>query len=144
VRIGVQGGAGGSGITFLIFTDHGAGPCTLRGTPTVRFFDDQGRTPTRPSVQAEPTGMFPTIPNSGVGLVPLAASGASGTIGIRGQAAIPLQYSDNQCATAVATVSVVLPSGALMAPFQLFGNNFPGCTPAAVVVNPFQPAEGQA
>lgn len=144
MRIGVQGGAGGSGITYLIFTDHGTGPCTLRGTPTVRFVDDHGRTPARPSVEAEPTGMFPTIPNSGVGLAPLTNSGASGSSGVRGQAALPLQYSDNQCPTPAATVSVVFPSGTLTMPFRLFGSNFAGCTPAAVAVNPFQPAEGQA
>jgi hypothetical protein len=144
MRIGVEGGAGGSGITYLIFTDRGAGPCTLRGTPTVRFFDDQGRIPASPSVQAVSTGVFPTIPNSGVGLVRSTDPGASGTGGIRGQAALPLQYSDNQCPTPVARVSVVLPSGSLTVPIQLFGNNFAGCTPAAVVVNPFQPGEGQA
>jgi hypothetical protein len=144
MRGGVVGGAGGSGIAFLIFTDHGTGPCTLRGTPTLRFFDGQGRTPAKPSVRAEATGMFPTIPNSAVGLVPLADPGASGSSGVRGQAALPLQYSDNQCPTPVASVSIVFPSGTLTMPFQLFGSNFAGCTPAAVAVNPFQPAEGQA
>lgn len=144
MRVGVVGGAGGSGIAFLIFTDRGTGRCTLRGTPTVRFFDDQGRTPAKPSVRAEPTGMFPTIPNSGVGLVPLVDPGASGSSGVRGQAALPLQYSDMQCPTSVATVAVVFPSGTLKVSFQFFSNDFAGCTPAAVAVNPFQPAEGQA
>jgi len=86
----------------------------------------------------------PATPNSGVGLLPLSDAGMSGSGGIRGQAGLPLQYSDNECATSVARAQVVMPSGSLSSEFRLFGSTFPGCQPPRVSVNPFQPAEAAA
>jgi hypothetical protein len=144
LRLGVQGGAGGNGVALLVVTDKGDGPCTLRGTPSVSFLDSSGRMLATPSVDHQPSGYFPATPNSGVGLLPLSDPGMSGSAGIRGQAALPLQYSDNECATSVARAQIVLPSGSLSAAFQLFGSAFPGCQPPSVSVNPFQPAEAAA
>jgi hypothetical protein len=134
-------GAGGSGEVILLFTDRGSHPCTLRGTPIVRFVDAKGRIVASPSVRASLGGMFPTYPNNGVGLVPLPPTTASGGYGVRGQAALPLQYSDLMCATSVASVRVILSSGTLSAPLQLPGAPFRPCLAPTVSVNPFQPAE---
>ena len=144
LRLGVQGGAGGNGVALLAFTNRGDRPCTLQGTPEVSFLDSAGRILSTPSVDHQPSGYFPATANSGVGLLPLSDAGMSGSGGIRGQAVLPLQYSDNECATSVARAQVVLPSGSLSAEFQLFGSTFPGCQPPRVSVNPFQPAEAAA
>jgi Protein of unknown function (DUF4232) len=141
LRVGIQGGAGGSGELLLVFTDRGPGPCTLRGTPSVRLLDASGRVLSSPPVDDRPGGMFPTYPNAGVGLVPLSSAGVTGAAGIRGQAELPLQYLDSMCATAIAGVRVTLPTGNLSTSVPPLGGNFPGCFQPSVSVNPFQPAE---
>ena len=140
-RVGPQGGAAGSGIQYIVFTNGGRDACSVRGIPVVEFLDSHGRVLVTPSVRNDSSGMFPTTPNSGIGLTPLLDGGASGAVGVRGQAALPLQYSDNECATSVAAVRVTFPSGGLVVSIALPGGDFPGCVPPAVSVNPFQPAE---
>ena len=108
----------------------------------MQFLDSHGRVLATPTVRDEPTGYVPTIPNSGVGLLPLSDPGQPGASGVRGQAALPLQYSDNECATSVAAVQLTLSSGSLTAALTLPGSDFSGCLTAPVTVNPFQPAEG--
>ncbi|MGH7685245.1 MAG: DUF4232 domain-containing protein [Candidatus Dormibacteria bacterium] len=144
LRLGQQGGAGGNGYTYLIFTDRGTAPCVLRGTPTVTLLGGDGRPLTVPSVTESPSGMFKTLANDGVGLVPLTDQGtAPGRLpegGQRGQAALPLQYPRDGCANSVATVSVELGGGRLTVPLTLPGA-VSNCQVTLVEVNPFQPAE---
>jgi hypothetical protein len=144
MRLGQQSGAGGNGITYLIFTDRGTAPCTLRGTPSVQLLGANGKPLATPSVQYATTGMFPTLPNNGVGLIPLADQGTPpGPLpegGIRGQASLPLQYPHDGCANSVAGVTVHLASGDLATPLTIPGPAT-DCQLTSVFVNPFQPAE---
>lgn len=144
MRLGQQGGAGGNGYTYLIFTDRGAAPCVLRGTPSVTLLGNDGRPLTAPSVAETPSGMIPTLANDGVGLVPFADQGsAPGPLpegGQRGQAALPLQYPHDGCANSVAAVSVALGGGLFTVPLSLPGAAS-NCQLTLVEVNPFQPAE---
>lgn len=139
VRVGVQGGAGGNGITYLVFTDTGLGPCTLDGTPEVEFLGASGATLNSPPVVDRATGAIPTIPNHGVGLQPISDQGATGTAAITGQAVLPLQYQD-ACSSAIATVSITLANSSLTAPLTLSPYTVPSVGPCTVVyINPFQP-----
>jgi hypothetical protein len=126
-------------MTLVVFTDLGPGPCALRGTPVVHFLDASGDVLTAVSVMDAPSGMFPTLPNNGVGLMTL--STGAGLPPVRGQAGLPLQYAHSMCATGIRGIAVTLPTGRLTTSLQLDGSNFPGCLPASVTVNPFQPAE---
>jgi Protein of unknown function (DUF4232) len=141
VRVGIQGGAGGNGITYLVFTDHGAGSCKLDGTPTVRFLNAHGGILSTVRVVDASGGYVPTFANNGVGLLPLADAGSPGSNGVRGQAALPLQYRDGACPSAVRQVQVVLTTGIITTPVAISGLQSPDCTPLSVVVNPFQPAD---
>lgn len=144
MRLGQQSGAGGNGITYLIFTDRGGSSCVLHGSPIVQFLDANGRLLRVPSAQASSTGMFPTYPNHGVGLIPIPDQGTPpGPLpegGIRGQASLPLQYPHDGCANSIAAVRVTLPSGSLTVPMTVPGAST-NCTVTMIMVNPFQPAE---
>jgi Protein of unknown function (DUF4232) len=147
MRLGLHDGGAGTGATVLVITDRGRGRCTLRGTPKVAFLDASGRIVNVP-VYDMPNGFFapnPSAPppNSPVGLLPLASSGIEGAAGIRGQAAIQLQYSDFACATSVpvARVVITLPTGSLGTPLALPGYGTTGCLPPGVSVTPFRAAE---
>jgi len=138
--VGEIAAGAGSAMSLVVFTDLNPEPCVLRGTPVVHFLDAQGQVIATVSVQSAPGGMFPTEPNSGVGLVPL--STATSSSGVRGQAGLPLQYSHLMCATRIVGIAVTLPTGTLTAPLDgLEGSDFPGCSSGSVTVNPFQPAE---
>ena len=146
MRLGEFWGTGGSGITYLIFTDRGAAPCTLRGTPAVTLLGTDGRPLAVPAIVKAASGMIPTHPNDGVGLIPLAeqgtAPGPDPEGGVRGQASLPLQYSDS-CANSVTAVAVDFGSARLTVPLTLgVPEGAPhDCELTSVVVNPFQPAE---
>ena len=138
-RVGLQSGAGGNGVTFLILTDRGRDRCVLRGTPIVAFLDEHGREVSL-AVRYEPSGYFPAIPNDGVGLLPFADGSSGVVVGIRGEAVLPLQYSDLDCSTPVAAIRVSMDEGTVTIPATLPLGNTPGCLKPAIIVNPFQPA----
>lgn len=144
MRVGQQGGAGGNGVTYLIFTDRGSSPCVLRGTPTVQFLDSRGRVLRIPSVRDSSSGMFPTYPNNGVGLLPLPSQGTPpGPLpegGVRGQASLPLQYAHDGCANALAAVRVGFATGNLTVSMTIPGAST-NCALSSITINPFQPAE---
>jgi Protein of unknown function (DUF4232) len=147
LRLGLQDGGAGTGATVLVITDRGPGRCILRGTPKVEFLDASSRRVNVP-VYDMPNGFFapsPSAPplNSPVGLLPLASSGTEGAAGIRGQAAIQLQYSDFACATSapVTRVVITLPTGTLGTPIELPGYGTSECLPPSVGVTPFRAAE---
>lgn len=146
MRVGRQAGAGGNGITYLIFTDRGEARCVLRGTPRVTLLGSDGRALAVPSIVDTASGMFKTYPNDGVGLIPLADQGTSpGPVpegGVRGQASLPLQNTHDGCATSVAAAAVDLGGARLTVPLTLIGTTEAGsCQITEVDVNPFQPAE---
>jgi hypothetical protein len=84
----------------------------------------------------------PTFPNNGVGLIPLSNQGTSPGPGyqggIRGQAALPLQYSDI-CANSVAAIRIRIGGASFTLPLTLGGDG--GNCESTLFVNPFQPAE---
>jgi hypothetical protein len=146
VRVGSNGGALGNGITYLIFTDRGTARCTLRGTPNVQLLDARGRPLTFPPLQDLASGYIPTLPNSGVGLLPLrsegGAPGPDPEGGVRGQASLPLQYYEDGCANSIAAVRIRVGGGAFTVRLTLSGGpGGQGCNTTRVFVNPFQPAE---
>ena len=126
-------------MTLVVFTDLGPGRCVLRGTPVVHFLAANGGILTTVSVKDAPGGMFPTLPNNGVGLLSLSIGAEMPPV--RGQAGLPLQYAHSMCATGIRGIAITLPTGTLTTSVQIQGSNFPGCLPASVTVNPFQPAE---
>jgi hypothetical protein len=146
VRLGQGFGALGNGITYLIFTDHGTKPCTLRGTPEVQLLDSSGRPLAIPRLHDAASGYVPTFPNNGVGLTPLknqgSAPGPNPEGGIRSQASLPLQYYEDGCGiNLVSALRIRLVGGAFTVLLSLPGGG-PGCEMASeVLVNPFQPAE---
>jgi hypothetical protein len=134
MSVGSNLGAAGSGLTYLVLTDRGNSPCVLKGTPVVAFLDLLGHV-VEISVRDQPSGSIPTIPNDGVGLLPM----SSPEDGVSGQADLPLQYGDFTCNNAIASVRVTIGSGSLSVPIDIF-KGVSGCPPLAVIVNPFQPA----
>ena len=145
IRVGQVLGAGGNGITYLIFTDRGSTPCTLRGTPSVQLLDGRGRLLTTPSVSDSSSGYIPTYPNNGVELLPLKAEGASqGPApegGVRGQASLPLQYTQDGCNNSVAAIRIEVAGGTFTVPLHIPQPGAQGCEVTKMFVNPFQPAE---
>ena len=131
VRVGQQGGALGNGITYLILTDRGGKPCTLRGTPNVQLLDNHGRLLTMPPVRDLAGGYIPTDPNDGVELLPLASGGASpGPLpegGIRGQASLPLQYGQDGCNNSLAAVRIEVAGGTFTVPLTIPQPGAQGC-----------------
>jgi hypothetical protein len=82
MRSGTFGAGAGSAAEILVLTDAGPRRCTLRGTPEVHFLDQRGQVvPLAVLDQTGGLGFFPAVPNSGVGLIPLANDGATGTAG---------------------------------------------------------------
>lgn len=144
-RVGQQGGALGNGITYLILTDRGSEPCTLRGTPQIQLLDSHGQLLTMPLVRDVASDYIPTDPNNGVELLPLPSGGASpGPIpegGIRGQASLPLQYGQDGCNNSVAAVRVEVAGGTFTVPLTIPQPGAQGCEVTRMNVNPFQPAE---
>ena len=144
VRTGQQGGAGGSGYLYLIVTNRSSKPCTLRGTPPLRLLDGSGADLSTPAVVNTPSGMFPTLPNDGVELVPLADQGSPpGPLpegGVRGQASLPLQYAHDGCSNRIAAASLLIAGRLSTVPLSIPGAAT-GCAITEIDVNPFQPAE---
>lgn len=129
----------GSDASMVVFTDRGAMPCVLRGTPQVRFLDSKGET-SNVSVVYSSHGPFPVWPNDGVGLIPLSAQPPPR--GVRGQAGLLLQSASFLCRTDAVSVAVTLPSGELIASFgRPMGQFTTDCLPPSITVNPFEPAE---
>ena len=131
-------------VLYLIFTDRGPARCTLQGTPIVQLLDNRGRTLTSPPLQDTPSGYIPALPNNGVGLLPLqsegVAPGPSPEGGIRGQAALPLQYFADGCNATIAAIRIRIGGGTFTIPLT-FSGSAPGCQTTTIFVNPFQPAE---
>ena len=145
IRVGQAFGAAGNGMTYLIFTDRGSSPCTLRGTPTIQLLDDHGLVLTMPPVHDSPSGMIPTYPNDGVQLLPMANEGTppgpNPEGGIRGQASLPLQYHQDGCNNSVAAARIEVGGGTFTVPLTIAQPGAQGCDVTSMVVNPFQPAE---
>ncbi|MFZ0129030.1 MAG: DUF4232 domain-containing protein [Candidatus Dormiibacterota bacterium] len=143
VRLGSSFGALGNGITYVIFTDRGTRRCTLRGTPSVQLLDARGRPLSTPATVDRASGYVPTLPNGGVGLLPLsnegAAPGSNPEGGIRGQASLPIQYQDGGCNSAIAAIRIRVGGGTFTVRLTLAGG--PGCQPDTIFISPFQPAE---
>jgi hypothetical protein len=144
VRVGVGFSALGNGVTYLIFTNRGSARCTLRGTPIIQLLDARGRPLSYPPVIYRASGYIPTLPNGGVGLLPLGSEGVSpGPYpegGVRGQASLPFQYAADGCQNAIAFVRIHVDGGTFTIRMGLSGGGQP-CRTTAVYVNPFQPAE---
>ena len=115
VRVGGTYGALGNGITYLIFTDRAQTRCTLRGTPNVQLIDARGLPVAFPPLQDLSSGYVPTLPNDGVGLLPLrsegGAPGPDPEGGVRGQASLPIQYYQDGCANSIAAVRIRVGGG---------------------------------
>lgn len=145
IRVGQVLGAAGNGVTYLIFTDRGSNPCTLRGTPNVQLLDSRGRLLTTPPVRDSSSGYIPTYPNNGVELLPLTTEGASqGPApegGVRGQASLPLQYGQDGCNNSVAAIRIEVAGGTFTVPLHIPQPGAQGCEVTRMFVNPFQPAE---
>jgi len=98
-----------------------------------------------PSVSDSSSGYIPTYPNNGVELLPLTTEGASpGPApegGIRGQAALPLQYTEDGCNNAVAAIRLEVAGGTFTVPLTIPQPGAQGCEVTRMFVNPFQPAE---
>jgi hypothetical protein len=143
VRVGSSFGALGNGITYVIFTDRGTRRCTLRGTPSVQLLDARGRPLSTPPTVDVASGYIPTLPNGGVGLLPLSsegvAPGPNPEGGIRGQASLPIQYQDGGCNGAIAAIRIRVGGGTFTVRLSLGGG--PGCQADKVFISPFQPAE---
>jgi hypothetical protein len=143
VRLGSSFGALGNGITYVIFTDRGTRRCTLRGTPSVQLLDARGRLLSTPATVDRASGYIPTLPNGGVGLLPLSsegvAPGPNPEGGIRGQASLPIQYEDGGCNSAIASIRIRVGGGTFTVRATLGGGL--GCQPDTVFISPFQPAE---
>ncbi|MFI5287949.1 MAG: DUF4232 domain-containing protein [Candidatus Dormibacteria bacterium] len=143
VRLGSSFGALGNGITYLILTDRGTRRCTLRGTPSVELLDARGRALSTPPTVDVSSGYVPTLPNGGVGLLPLSsegvAPGPNPEGGIRGQASLPIQYQDGGCNSAIAAIRIRVGGGTFTVRLTLGGGL--GCQPDKLFVSPFQPAE---
>ncbi len=138
LRLGIEGGVGGDGITRVVVTDRGSSPCVLEGTPQVDLLDSQGRKLSSPEVVKSTGGQISPIPNHGVGLIPT-SEGASGATAIQGQAVLPLQYV-NGCISPVAAVRVTFAGGSFTLPLKISpeGTQAGGAC-SVVYVNPLQP-----
>ena len=145
IRSGISGEGAGSAAIVLVFTDEGPKRCTLRGTPEVRFLD-HGSQLVKMAVFDQLGGFFPPVPNSGVGLLPLANPGQPGAAGIRGQAGLEIVWSDSMCALSapITRVEITVPTGSLSLPLQIFGFGTAGCEKPGVTVTPFEAAEAAA
>ena len=146
VRVGRGFSNLGNVIAYLIFTDRGASPCTLRGTPSVQLLDARGRDLTQPVVTDASFGYVPTFPNHGVELAPLPGEGSSPGPppegGVRGQASLPLQYGQqNGCSNSVTAIRVRVAGGVFTVPFTIPEPGAMGCEVTRVFISPFQPAE---
>lgn len=145
VRVGGSYVALGNGITYLILTDRGTTPCVLRGTPAVQLLDARGRLLTNPPVHDRASGYIPTLPNGGVGLLPLGSEGvAPGPDpegGVRGQGSLPLQYSQDGCRNSIAAIRIRVGGGIFTVPLTIPSPAIQGCQTITVWINPFQPAE---
>jgi hypothetical protein len=144
VRVGEGFSNLSNAVLYLIFTDRGSARCTLRGTPIVQLLDNRGRALTSPPLKDTPSGYIPALPNDGVGLLALqsggVAPGPSPEGGIRGQAALPLQYYADGCDAFIAAIRIRVGGGIFTVPLTLSGSA-PGCQTTTIFVNPFQPAE---
>jgi hypothetical protein len=144
VRVGKGFSNLSNGIMYLIFTDKGRARCALRGTPIVQFLDARGQVLASPRIVDVSSGYVPTLPNSGVGLLPLSSEGAyPGTGpegGMRGQASLPLQYYADGCNNSIAAIRIRVAAGTLTVPLAVSGGGG-GCQTTVVFINPFQPAE---
>lgn len=143
VRTGISGAGAGTAAVVLVFTDVGSNRCSLRGTPAMRFLGSAGQV-VRVAVFDDLGGFFPpVVPNSGVGLIPMRQSGETGTAGIRGQAGLAISWSDLMCALSapITRVDVMLPSGSLSVPLQIFGFGSSDCLKPGISVTPFVAAE---
>lgn len=144
VRVGNSFSALSNGITYVIFTDRGRIRCSLRHTPSVQFLDARGRALSTPLIVDQASGYIPTLPNGGVGLLPLptegVAPGPSPEGGVRGQASLPFQYSADGCDNSIAAVRIQVAAGTLTVRMTLSGGGQP-CQTTKVFINPFQPAE---
>jgi hypothetical protein len=111
----------------------------------VQLLDARGRLLTMPPVRDMSTGYIPTYANRGVELLPSANEGVSPGPdpegGIRGQAALPLQYGQDGCDNAVAAVRVQASGGTFTVPITIPQPGAQGCELTRMSVNPFQPAE---
>lgn len=146
VRVGRGFSNLGNVIVYLIFTDRGTSPCTLRGTPSVQLLDARGRDLTQPVVTDAGFGYVPTFPNDGVGLTPVPREGSPPGQppegGVRGQASLPLQYGQqNGCSNSVAAIRIRITGGAFTVPFTIPEAGADGCEITRLLINPFQPAE---
>lgn len=142
MRTGVSGAGAGTAAVVLVFTDVGSARCSLRGAPEARFFDDAGQV-VKVNVSDQLGGFFPSVPNAGVGLLPMVHSGQTGTAGIRGQAGLAVSWSDLMCGLAapITRIEVMLPTGGFSVPIQIFGFGSTGCLKPVIVVTPFEAAE---
>lgn len=145
IRSGISGEGAGTAAIVFVFTDKGSERCTLRGTPEVRFLDHGGQD-VKMAVVDQLGGFFPPVPNSGVGLLPLANPGQTGAAGIRGQAGLEISWSGSMCALSapITRVEITLPTGSLSLPLQIFGFGATGCEKPGVTVTPFEAAEAAA
>jgi hypothetical protein len=144
MRSGISGAGAGTAALVLVLTDVGSGRCVLRGTPAIRFLDDHGRAVDMPVLdQTGGLGFFPALPNSGVGLLPLKNEGVTGAAGVRGQAGVEVAWPDGMCAISapIMRVQVVLPTGTLSVPLQIFGFGSTGCQRPGATVTQYEPAE---
>ena len=146
VRMGQEFSNLSHGILYLIVTDQGTKPCTLRGTSDVQLLDKSGHVLAMPRLQYAAADYVPTLANDGVGLTPLSnqgsAPGPSPEGGVRGQASLPVQYFDGGCGNnQVAALRIRVDGVSLTATVSLPGGG-PGCmATSGVFVSPFQPAE---
>jgi len=146
VRVGRGFSNLGNVIVYLIFTDRGISPCTLRGTPSVQLLDSHDRPLATPRVVDSSMNYVPTFPNNGVGLIPLSNQGIPPGPGyeggVRGQASLPLQYGQqNGCSNSVTAIRVRVDGGAFTVPFTIPEPGALGCEVTSVFINPFQAAE---
>lgn len=144
MRSGTFGAGAGSAAEILVLTDAGSHRCKLDGTPEVRFLDERGRVvPLAVLGQTGGLGFFPAIANSGVGLLPLASAGTTGTAGIRGQAGVEIEWPDGMCALSapIARVAIILPTGTLSVPLQIEGFGSTGCQRPGATISEFEAAE---
>jgi hypothetical protein len=142
MRTGISGAGAGTAAVVLVFTDVGSERCSLRGTPEARFLDHAGQA-VRVAVIDQLGGFFPPVPNSGVGLLPIAHPGQTGTAGIRGQAGLEISWSDLMCALSapITRVEVMLATGSFSVPLQIVGFGSTGCLKPGIALTPFEAAE---
>jgi hypothetical protein len=92
----------------LVFVDHGATPCALRGFPaSVRFFEASGHAVTEYPIALSNGGYMATYPNDGVELLPGLSDGGPHDRAIAGQTFLQLQLVNNLCGRATVKAVVV-------------------------------------